>query len=132
MGFQSGCCDRASKLRRDLRSWMPLSQVLQLGDIVCRPAAEGGIGHGFLQTTVPTRKIGNSGKVPMAQPKKTRQKWIRRPQCERSLMRPVVKLGIAAGGLTAPRAALCRPIVRTMLSADEYRGVPHDRHFSAS
>src|SRR5216683_2062367 len=98
MGFQSGCCDRASKFRGDLRSWMPLSQALQLGDIVCRPAAEGGIGHVLLQTTVPTRKTGNSGKVPMARPKKgTRQKWIRRPKCERSLMRPVVKLGVLSG-----------------------------------
>jgi|SRR5450755_1969045 len=103
---------------------MPLSQVLQLGDIVCCPAAEGGIGHGFLQTAVPTRKTGNSGEVPTKMDKAT--------QVRESLMRPVVKLGIAAGGLTAPRAALCRPIVRTMLSADEYRGVPHDRHFSAS
>src|SRR6266850_5508719 len=56
MDFQSGCCDRASKLRGDLRSWMPLSQVLQFGDFVCRPAAEGGIGHVLLQTIVPRRK----------------------------------------------------------------------------
>ena len=49
---------------------MPLSQVLELGDIVSRPAAEGGIGRVLLQTTVPTKKTGNSGKVPMARPKK--------------------------------------------------------------
>ena len=90
---------------------MPLSQVLQLGDIVCCPAAEGGIGHGFLQTAVPTRKTGNSGEVPTKMDKAT--------QVRESLMRPVVKLGIAAGGLTAE-------------GAGEYRGVPHDRHFSAS
>ena len=49
---------------------MPLSQVLELGDIVSRPAAEGGIRRVLLQTTVPTKKTGNSGKVPMARPKK--------------------------------------------------------------
>ncbi len=38
----------------------------------------------LLHTTVPTKKTGNSGKVPMARPK-TCQKWIRRAKCERSL-----------------------------------------------
>ena len=90
----------------------PLVDTSEPGSsVVCRPAAKRGIGHVFLQTAVPTRKTGNSGKVPTKMDKATKVR--------ESLMRPVVKLGIAAGGLTAE-------------GAGEYRGVPHDRHFSAS
>src|SRR5882762_5434612 len=91
MGFQSGCCDRASKLGGDLRSRMPLSQVLQLGDIVCRPAAEGGIGHVFLKTMShpdeENRKLRKGSSGPAQ--KGTCQKWNPSARCP---MRPVINL----------------------------------------
>jgi len=84
MGFQSGCCDRASKLRGDLRSWMPLSQVLQA---ISSAVQRRKVGMDMCSSKLLSRE-GNTkfrkGSNDPAQ-KRTRPKWIRRAECERSL-----------------------------------------------
>jgi hypothetical protein len=77
----------------------------------------------FLQTTVPTRKTGNSGKVPIAQPKKDPPKmdkaaqvrevsyetsgktWNRRGRAHRS-----------SSGCTQANSTVCRSVVRIVFA----------------